>query len=201
MRKSFSLLLFCVTGSVYANIGPSGFYDFPNCYFVETGTAGGNAIELARKTGHFTEIYSIDIHPPHVEFSKVKFLSEPHIHIQVGDSSRDLEAMIKPLNKPITFWLDAHRGEPGPQDEKNTPLLEELEQIKRHPIKTHTILIDDMHCCGTILFDYLTREQIAAKVLEINPNYAIEYVAGGDDGEYPNNIMVARVRPQSHREK
>ena len=54
-------------------------------------------------------------------------------------------------------------------------------------------MIDDMHCLNTILFDYLSREQIIAKILEINPDYVIEYMAGGDDGEYPNNIMIARV--------
>jgi hypothetical protein len=71
--------------------------------------------------------------------------------------------------------------------------MEELEQIKGHPIKSHTIIIDDMHCCGTLLFDFLSREDIARKVMEINPAYEIIYVPGGDAGEYPVNIMVARV--------
>lgn len=35
---------------------------------------------------------------------------------------------IKKLNAPITFWLDAHSG-------NQCPLIEELEQIKRHKIK------------------------------------------------------------------
>ncbi len=193
MRMFFCVMVFCVGGPLFANIGPSGFYDFPNYYFVETGTSGGNAIALALKTGNFTEIYSMDIYLPHVKFAKSRFTHEPQVHILQGDTSSGLRAIIKSLDKPITFWLDAHRGEPGPENEKNTPLMEELDQIKEHPIKTHTILIDDLHCCGTILFDFLTREEIAQKVLEINPNYTIEYVAGGDDGEYPNNIMVARV--------
>jgi len=76
--------------------------------------------------------------------------------------------------------------------------MEELEQIRKHPIKNHTIIIDDMHCCGTILFDYLTKEDIAHKILEINPNYVITFVDGGDEGEYKNNIMVAMLPPVIH---
>ncbi len=50
-----------------------------------------------------------------------------------------------------------------------------------------------MHCCGTILFDYITKEDIIQKIKEINPDYSIIYVDGGWFGEYPHNIMVAFV--------
>ncbi len=197
MRKSIPVLatlaLFCFNTPLFSNMGPAGFTDFPNYYFVETGTLGGEGIAMAKRTGLFQELYSIDIHLPFVEYARARF-PDPSMHFLQGNSACDLEALIKPLDKPITFWLDAHHGEPTQNGEKNTPLMEELDQIKRHPIKTHTILIDDMHCTGMILFDYLTREQIAQKVLEINPRYTIEYVPGGNEGEYPNNIMVARVK-------
>jgi hypothetical protein len=185
--------LLAVNG-LFSNMGPAGFYDFPNEYFVETGTLGGDGIERARKTNLFKEIYSMDFHFPFIEYTRERFASYPNIYVIQGDSSQDLWKLIEPLDKPITFWLDAHHGDPRNDGGKNTPLLEELEQIKWHPIKTHTILIDDMHCTGTILFDYLTKDQIIEKLLEINPNYTIEYVAGGDDGEYPDNIMVARIK-------
>lgn len=186
----FGLLI--SSSSIFANMGPQGFGQFPNYYFVETGTLGGGGILLALKTASFSRIYSMDIEPSHVNYCKARFKKIPHIKIVTGNSEYDLGKLIAPLNKPITFFLDAHNGSPV-EGAKNTPLLEELEQIKQHPIKTHTILIDDMHCCGTLFFDYLTKEDLIAKILEINPNYTIDYVAGGDEGEYPNNVMVARI--------
>jgi hypothetical protein len=190
------IAMYSVSSSIFANMGPAGFYDFPNYYFVETGTLGGDGVARAQKTNLFKEIYSMDIHLPFIEYTKTRFPSDSHIHIIHGDSSCDLKNLIQPFDRPITFWLDAHHGTANTNGEKNTPLMQELEQIKSHPIKTHTILIDDMHCVGGILFDYLTKDQIIQKILEINPAYNISYVTGGDDGEYPDNIMVAQVKSE-----
>jgi len=195
MRYIFTFgIMISVSFFAVANMGPQGFDDFPNYYFVETGTLGGDSVAKVLKTGKFTEIYSMDMDPAFVQNAKMRFRSCPNVHLVQGDTARDLGRLISTLNKPITFWLDAHNGVADPYGAKNTPLLEELNQIKTHPIKTHTILIDDMHCCGTILFDFITQEQIIAKILEINPKYVIDFVPGGDDGEYPKNVMVARVR-------
>lgn len=183
----------CLFGTVNANMAPAGFERFPNYYFVETGTYGGDGVRFALRAG-FPEIHSIDIEEQFVKSAKRSFLNHKNVHIWFGDSSKDLYNIIKDMDKPITFWLDGHRGTPDPAGGKNTPLIEELGQIKRHYIKNHTIIIDDMHCCGDILFDYLTREDIANKIREINPAYVITYVAGGGQGEYPDNIMVAYVQ-------
>lgn len=59
---------------------------------------------------------------------------------------------------------------------KNCPLIEELEQIKQHPIKNYIILIDDMHCWNTELFDFMGQSDFIEKILEINPEYEIRYV-------------------------
>lgn len=50
-----------------------------------------------------------------------------------------------------------------------------------------------MHCADTILFDGLTKDDLIRKIKEINPDYVISYVAGGEVDEYPNNVMVARI--------
>lgn len=71
-----------------------------------------------------------------------------------------------------------------------SPVLQELEQIKKHPIKNHTILIDDVRLFGTIEFDYVTLDQIIDKVLEINPNYNISFVPG----YVQNDILVAQIK-------
>lgn len=175
----------------FANIGPAGFGQFKNHYFVETGTYGGEGILKALEAG-FKEVRSIEFDEEYFEHAKESFSKYKNVKIWHGDSSKDLWTMIHDIRGPITFWLDAHIFPSWP-DQKNCPLIEELEQIKRHPIKTHTILIDDMHCAGTLSFDYLTREDLIKKILEINPSYEISYIPGGGVGEYPHNVMVASI--------
>lgn len=195
--NKFQYLLFLVFTTffslIFANVGPSGYGAFLNPVFVETGTFEGKGISLALKAG-FPKVYSIEIDENIARDAKIRFSDNPQVKIFHGSSSIDLWKMIEFIDEPITFWLDAHIYPPRPDGGKNCPLLEELEQIKKHPIKTHTILIDDMHCCNTQAFDYLGKKDFIEKILEINPDYEITYVEGGDDGEYPNNIMVARVR-------
>lgn len=190
-KKLFVSLLFSLH-LLHANMAPEGFERFPNYYFVETGTFWGAGIRFALRA-QFPEIHSIEIMNSFVCNARNQFKPYTNVHIWHGDSAVILKDVIKDMHKPITFWLDGHCGETQENGKKCTPLLEELDQIKLHPIKTHTILIDDMHCCSTVFFDYITKDQIIEKILEINPNYTITYVNGGDQGEYPNNIMVARV--------
>lgn len=135
----------------------------------------------------------MEIKPSFVKHCRNRFKSHKEMHIVQGDSAKDLGKMIAKLNKAITFWLDGHNSKPNSYGDKNTPLLEELNQIKQHPIKTPTILIDDMHCVGTILFDFITKEEIIEKIMEINPNYTIQYMDEGDEGEYLNNIMIGHI--------
>lgn len=99
--------------------------------------------------------------------------------------------VIKNINSSITFWLDGHySGYDTAQGDENNPILKELEQIKKHHIKNHTILIDDIRLCGGFWFDDITLEQIISKILEINKNYTISYV----DGYVKNDILVAQIQ-------
>jgi hypothetical protein len=177
-----------------ANMGPQGFHPFKKRIFVETGTYGGDGVQKALEAG-FEEAYSIDINPICIRDALQRFKDQKNVHLQVKDSSYQLWDIIEGIEEPVVFWLDAHNGFPDPNatNVKNTPLMEELDQIKKHPIKNHTILIDDLHCCETLLFDFLTLDQITAKVLEINPEYVIRFVPGGDKGEYPYNILFASI--------
>lgn len=176
------IMVVCV--SLQANMPQGGFAPFSNTYFVETGTYGGNGIHQALNAG-FKHIRSIEIDPKWVNHSRRRFRAYPQVQIFLGDSGKILWDVIKDITEPITFWLDGHGAD--------TPLLQELEQIKWHPIKTHTILIDDLHCAGGPLFGFITVDMIIAKVKEVNPDYEITYIDGGDNREYPNNIMVAQV--------
>lgn len=181
-----------ICNAIFSNVGPEGFGKFLNHYFIETGTLGGDGIIKALNAG-FKEVRSIEFDTNSYQHAQRRFSQYKNVKLWNGSSATDLWNMIQDINKSITFWLDAHIFPPRKDGGKNCPLLEELEQIKWHPIKTHTILIDDMHCAGTQAFDYLTKEDLIKKILEINPNYQISYVDGGDEGEYKNNIMVATI--------
>lgn len=188
----FLLNLFCCAAisPLLSNVGPQGFGEFRQNYFVETGTFGGDAIQLALNAG-FKKVRSIEFDLNLCKNAQRRFSNNPNVRIDHGDSSINLWELIKDIDEPVTFWLDAHVCPPRTDGGKNCPLIEELDQIKRHPIKTHIILIDDMHCCNTELFDFMNQNDFIAKILEINPDYEIRYVDGGNDGEYKNNIMVA----------
>ena len=191
MKKIYSLLsCFSITTSLIANIGPQGFGDFHQNTFIETGTFRGDAIQLALDAG-FKKIRSIEYDFALCAKARKRFRKNRNVSIFRGDSSVSLWRLIQDINEPVTFWLDAHVCPARIDGGKNCPLIEELEQIKQHPVKNHIILIDDIHCCDTVLFDFMSREKLIDKIHEINPNYEIRYVDGGDAGEYKNNVMVA----------
>ena len=192
INKKLFFYLMSMSFFIDGNMGPQGFGAHENHYFVETGTFGGDGIRKAMLC-NFKEIISLEFDQNLFLAVKPQFEKLPNVKIHLADSSKDLWAIIKPLDKKITFWLDAHSCPPREDGGKNCPLIEELEQIGRHHIKNHTILIDDMHCADTILFDFLSKDDLKAAIWKINPDYKIFYVPGGNDGEYPENVMVAFI--------
>ena len=172
----------------------NGFGAFPNYYFVETGLGGGSSLLLALRTAHFSELHSMEIDVNRIRSARRTFEPLGNVFLHHGDSGKDLWDLIKTMDKPITFWLDGHLSLPNPIAGSNTPIREELAQIKRHPIKTHTIIIDDIRCFNTPIFDNITTEQIIAKIKEINPNYTIYYIDGHDGYKVlKNDVMVAQI--------
>ncbi|HKD91516.1 MAG TPA: hypothetical protein VKB56_06415, partial [Terriglobales bacterium] len=67
----------------------------------------------------------------------------PHIHILEGDSQRVVPEMLRSLDQPALFWLDAgYYGWAGLQGNKQR-LTSELEAVLGHRIHNHVILMDD----------------------------------------------------------
>ncbi len=174
-------------GSISAAPSEVVFAKFPNKYLVETGTFWGTGIETALKAG-FQEVYSIEIAPNYYGRAVEKFKDQPNVHLVLGDSALVLGDVIQNINSPITFWLDGHYSmEDTGRGSSNSPILQELDIIKRHPIKTHTIMIDDARLFGTEAFDHVTTFQIISKLHEINPDYEIKY----EHGHIHHDILVA----------
>jgi len=108
-----------------------------------------------------------------------------------GDSANELEPILKIVDQPACFWLDAHSGaQQYARGEKDVPLLLELEIIKSHHIKDHIIAIDDAHLFGKIQYDKqgniicdysdVTFDVVKEKLLEINPSYDVGLYAPYD---------------------
>lgn len=121
-----------------------------NKIFIETGSLVGDGIQRALDAG-YEKVISIECHDGYFNTSKERFKDDDRVTVILGDSSKDLFDIIKDIDEEITFWLDAHYMWNDPnQDisehpgEGYVPTRDELEQIKKHHIKTHTILIDDI---------------------------------------------------------
>ena len=161
---------------------------YKNPYFVETGTGSGDCVRLAIATG-FEKVFSVELDPDRQEknISKFKdFIAKGRVVLMIGDSILELPKILDQLDKPATFWLDAHVDE-GPCGLKKCPLYEELDAIGKNPIKQHTILIDDMRILGQHWGTGITKETLIEKLKQINNSYKISF----EDGYEKDDILVA----------
>jgi len=162
---------------------------YPNGVFIETGTFLGAAVKEALRCS-FDEIHSIEIHRPFYEQCVVMFNDEPSVKLHLGDSSDCLWDIISNINVPITFWLDGHIEVGVPHGKKPIPVLDELDAISRHHVKTHTILVDDRRVMGTDVWFGITEEQVIEGIMKVNKNYQISYE---NSCNALNDILVARM--------
>lgn len=160
--------------------------------FVETGTYLGETVNKADQLG-FKLIHTIEVQQELWTQAVNKF-TKPHIKCWFGDSGNVLSVILHYLKEPAVFWLDGHwsQGITG-KGAKDVPLYEELQHIKNHFIKNHTILIDDVRLFGNDQDDVdwknISLKTVESKLRDINSNYKIVR----EDGAFPNDILVAYV--------
>ncbi|MAF35774.1 hypothetical protein CL622_01505 [archaeon] len=178
------------------------FKKHQNKYFVESGSYLGDGIQAAIDCG-FENIISLEISKQYEFICKNRFyLHADKVKIINGDSSEILYDEISSIDEPITFWLDGHySGGPTGLGKHEYPLIQELEQIKKHHIKTHTILIDDLRIVRGNE-ETATGEPIAfceddliEAILKINKEYNISYEDGITHAgiSLKNDILVATL--------
>ncbi len=180
-----------------------------NKYFLETGTFTGGGVEVARLCG-FEQIISIEADKRLYDSVVNNYKNVDNIHLYHGDSELVLPEIIAEIDEPITFFLDSHIVDMNKEISKEIsnreiPLTQELEAIKAHPIKTHTILIDDKRMMG-MTQDYYKRQcggwiteewagipkQLVMELLnEINSDYEIVYE---DTVNAKGDIIVAKPK-------
>lgn len=175
------LLQLCTFNLCFGYGSQNIFKKFPNKYFIESGSFVGEGIQQALDTNSFQIIHSIELSPDYYKLVKNKFHNNHNVILWEGDSGSVIRNILNFIDEPATFWLDGHYS--GNYSVGNTalgqtysPLMQELECIYEHPIKNHVILIDDVRQFGTIVFDFITLETITRKLMEINPNYTIEFL-------------------------
>ena len=161
-----------------------------NPYFLETGTANADCVKLALEVG-FEKVISIEIDEILQEENIQNYqdlINGGKVELVTGDSLWEITNIIPKLDKPTTFWLDAH-VDFGPMGTKRCPLYEELSAISNSEIKNHTILIDDMRILGEHWGKDISIEGLKERLLKINPKYNFIF----EDGFAPKDILVAYV--------
>jgi len=157
--------------------------NFPNKYFIETGCQRGDGLEKARATGNYKQLFSIEIDHNSVETCRKRFQAFSNVEILEGDSSRLLPELLKRIDAPATFWLDGHT-------DTHSPIFSELESIRNHSIKTHTILIDDVSSFGTVATEYILIDDLILRLRKINSKYQISFI---DGYEVANDVLLATI--------
>lgn len=165
---------------------------YKNDIFVESGTFLGNGLKCALDSGYL-KCYSIEIHEFLYKKAVARFANEiasNRVQLLFGNSEVLLSEVVKQLDRPATFWLDAHiSSQYGKKLAKNCPIIEELDSIDRSRIKTHTLLIDDLNCFGRPAHDRITVDQVKERISKINSSYKFDFL----DAARPQNILVAYV--------
>lgn len=150
---------------------------YKNQIFVETGTFLGETVEIVSDSKIFHEVRTVELSPYYHNMAVERFKSIPNLKLYMGNSRLHLFEIIQDIQVPITFWLDAcwmNVFHVGIDIESLCPILEELEQIKNHPVKSHTIIINNLNKMNGEDIP-VKKMEVLRKLLEINARYKIKY--------------------------
>ncbi len=187
-KMGFVLALVFTSQSLFASTYMEVFKRHSNPVFIETGSCTGDGIQLALQAG-FSEIHSIEIVPELYAYCCQRYKDNPNVHLYLGDSAVVLYDILEKLNQPATFWLDGHYCGGAMIADSPIPIIDELSLISAHPIKNHTILIDDVRLFDKPEFLYIKLNDIIGLLKSINPDYRISY----EDGYIANDVLVAEI--------
>lgn len=171
------------------------FTKYPNQYFIETGTDYGYGIRAALAAG-FPHIDSIDPSPRFRADHKRQFRAFPHVCLWYGQPTKMMGKIMRSIDVPITFYLRANYRGNLSQDTIMGSILDELSVIHRHPIKTHTIIIEGLRKSNNSArspdFEYVSVYQFfecIEQLRKINPHYVFAL----EDGHTEQDLLVASI--------
>lgn len=109
--------------------------------FIETGTFKGGTTSWAAK--YFKKVITIENSKELFESAVTNLSKYPHIECIYGNSGEKINEVLKTLDKPAIFWLDAHWcGGLTFGSDYECPLIDEINHVVNHHLE-HIILIDD----------------------------------------------------------
>jgi len=146
---------------------------FQTPVLIETGTYTGHMVLAMIDV--FQSIYSIELDKTLAERATKTFAHHRHVRILQGDSEQRLPEILRQINQPCLFWLDAHySGGQTAKGQRDTPIERELAAIFSHPLsRQHVLLIDDARCF-TGQNDYPTLDELRSRILGIYPDWTFE---------------------------
>jgi hypothetical protein len=168
---------------------PEVLAKYPNEVFIETGTYEGEGCLMAVQAG-FKKVISFEISPRKFMVASERLKAYPQVDLILGDTATMLPRLLEFIRQPCTFWLDAHNPEDGTPHSKDwscCPIMHELAAISAHPIKTHTVMIDDLNHFRSGVFDHFSENQLKAVLLKTNLLYRFVY----EDGAGKETVLVA----------
>tara|TARA_R100001086_G_C11838907_1_gene258578 strand:- start:1299 stop:2069 length:771 start_codon:yes stop_codon:yes gene_type:complete len=110
------------------------------------------------------------------DFFSIVLDQDTRISLYRGDSSAILPLLLQRIDSTATLWLDAHYSGPGTGktmvDGKIVwPIFDELNALKTHEVKDHTIMIDDIAEFKKIYPSGI--DKLKKIIYSINENYKI----------------------------
>lgn len=109
--------------------------------FVETGTYHGDTVAAIAE--QFNQCITVELSRELWQSATLRLAPQKHIVCLHGDSGVVLPDILKQIDAPTLFWLDAHASGRETADTGKGPIFDELAAIFAHRIKKHVILIDD----------------------------------------------------------
>lgn len=114
-------------------------------HYVETGAYLGDGIQNVM--GNYECVHSIELTQKYYDSNVARFEGK-NVRMYHGDSKRVLPGLLATLPEPVTVFLDAHySGGATGFGEEETPLLFELEVLRRRPYDD-IIIVDDCRLLG-----------------------------------------------------
>jgi hypothetical protein len=146
--------------------------------FVESGTFMGQTAK--RAAAYFKTVHTIELSQALYQANLPGLKPYGNIKPYWGDSGVNLISLLPKIKEKIVFWLDGHYSGGGTaKGITNTPILAELEAIKKSGITNSIILIDDLwlfykptaSVSDSPLDGYPTLDILLSKVKEIHSDY------------------------------
>ena len=139
--------------------------------FVETGTFKGEMLDA--QLGSFKRLISIELSDELYRAACKHFSGSPKIELVCGDSGVKLAEVVKSVNEPALFWLDAHYSVGITAGSgSDAPIFKELSCLAGRKFRD-IILIDDARLFGFDL-GYPSVKKIRKFVANSWGNYSVK---------------------------